>query len=345
MQRLMFVLSGEHPTLPAAEAVAAIQAEHRAFKIVEQLDQVLIAETKANPGSIASRLAMSRGICLHLCTSDATEEEMLSAVGSSDIVDLIPHGKSFAVHIKRVRRSAPSIDTLGLSKRLAELVVGEVEFKVDLAHPDVELLGVLTGERCVFGITAARVDRSQFIKRHPTSRPAFHPSTLPPAFARCMVNLARTSRRGTLLDPFCGVGGILLEGGLIGAKLVGIDIEREMIDGARRNLEAIGIKDFQLMVGDARKLPALEVDAIVTDPPYGRQATTGGARLEDLYKEALPSMAGVLKRRGYLCVTSPAELELEDIANGAGLRKIERHEQRVHRSLTRRIYVFRRKKG
>jgi tRNA (guanine10-N2)-dimethyltransferase len=341
MQRLMFVLSGEHPTLPAAEAAAAIQAEHRAFKVVEQLDQVLLAETKADPESLASRLAMCRGICLHLCTSGATEDEIFETVGSSDIVDLVPHGKSFAVHIKRVRKSAPSIDTLELSKRLADLVSEEVEFKVDLAHPDVELLGVLTGERCVFGVTAARVDRSQFTKRRPTLRPAFHPSTLPSAFARCMVNLARTSKRGTLLDPFCGVGGILLEAGLIGAQLIGVDIEREMIDGARRNLEASGISNFQLMVGDARKLPAVEVDAIVTDPPYGRQATTGGVELGELYREALPSMAGVLKHRGYLCVTSPAEIELDELAEGAGLRIIEKHEQRVHRSLTRRIYVFR----
>ncbi|HID61096.1 MAG TPA: methyltransferase domain-containing protein [Hadesarchaea archaeon] len=345
MQRLMFVLSGEHPTLPAAEATAAIQAEHRAFKIVEQLDQVLVAETKANPDSLASRLAMSRGICNHLCTPIATEREILEAVGSSDIVDLIPHGKSFAVHVKRVRRSALHIDTLNLSKKLAELVAGEVDFRVDLAHPDVELLGILTDERCVFGITAARVDRSQFTKRRPSLRPAFHPSTLSADFARCMVNLARTPRNGTLLDPFCGVGGILIEGGLIGTKLIGIDIEREMIDGARRNLEANGIKDFQLMVGDARKPPAVEADAIVTDPPYGRQATTKGAKLEDLYKQALPSMAGVLKERGYLCVTSSAELELEYMASEAGFRMIERHEQHVHKSLTRRIYVFRRKKG
>jgi len=339
----MFVLSGEHPTLPAAEAEAAIKAEHRAYKVIEQLDQVLIAESRAKLGVLASRLAMCREICLHLCTSSAREEDILEAVGSSDIVDLTPHGKSFAVHLKRVRRSSPSIDTLKLAKTIAELIGAEVEFKVDLAHPDVELLGVLTGERCALGITAAEVDRCQFTRRKPTLRPAFHPGTLMPAFARCMVNLARTPRGGTFLDPFAGVGGILLEAGLIGAKVIGIDIDREMVEGARRNLEASGITDFQLMVGDARKLPALEVDAVATDPPFGRQATTGGVELKKLYEQALPSIAGVLRRRGYACIASPAELELKELAAGAGLRTIETHEQRVHRSLTRRIYVFRRK--
>lgn len=339
----MFVLSGEHPTLPAAEVEAAIKAEHRAYRVLEQLDQVLVAETKASPQILASRLAMSREICHHLCTTSAREGDILEAVGSSDIVDLIPHGKSFAVHLKRVRKSSPSIDTLKLAKTIAELIGAEVEFKVDLAHPDIELLGVLTGERCALGITAARVDRRQFARRRPTLRPAFHPSTLMPAFARCMVNLARTPREGTFLDPFAGVGGILLEAGLIGTKVIGIDIDREMIEGARKNLEASGITDFQLMVGDARKLPALEVDAVATDPPFGRQATTGGVELKKLYEEALPSIAGVLRRRGYACIALPAELEFEELAVGAGLRTIEKHEQQVHRSLMRRIYVFRRK--
>ncbi len=343
MQRLMFTLSGEHSTLPVAEAIAAIKAEHRAYQVLEQLDQVLVAETKVSPEVLASRLAMCHEICLHLCTAHAREKEILEAVGSSDIVDLIPHGKSFAVHLKRVKRSSPGIDTLKLAKHVANLIAEEIEFKVDLAHPDIELLGVLTGERCALGITAARVDRRQFARRKPTLRPVFHPGTLMPAFARCMVNLARTPRGGTFLDPFAGVGGILLEAGLIGAKVTGIDINREMVEGARKNLEASGITDFQLMVGDARKLPALVVDAVATDPPFGRQATTGGVELKELYGEALPSIAGVLKRRGYACIASPAELELKELAEGAGLRTIETHEQRVHRSLTRRIYVFRRK--
>ncbi len=341
MQMLMFVLSGEHQTLPYSEVTASLKAERKKFNVIEQLDQLILVQTKADANVMASRLAMCKEICLHICTSEAREREIFEAVGSSDIADLIPHGKSFAVRINRVKRSAAEIDTIDLSRKLAGMIASEIEFKVNLDNPDVELLGVLTGDKCVFGITAARVERGEFTKRRPIKRPAFHPSTLPPTLARCMVNLARTSRDSTLLDPFCGVGGILLEGGLIGAKLVGVDIEREMVDGARRNLEANGLTDFQLMVGDARKLQSMEVDAIATDPPYGRQATTGGAKLDELYREALPSMASALKAKGHICVTTPAELELEDLAADVGLRKIERHEQRVHRSLTRSIYVFR----
>ncbi|MEM2877982.1 MAG: methyltransferase domain-containing protein [Candidatus Hadarchaeales archaeon] len=344
MAVLMFLLSGEHPTLPSAEAQAAMQAEHKAFKVVEQFEQVLLAETGVNPEVLASRLSMTRGIYQHLCTVSAGDD-ILGAVGSSDLLDIIPHGRTFAVRITRIKNSAPHIDPIVLSREIADMIASEIEFTVDLTHPQVELLGVLTGEVCVFGTSLASVDRKQFLRRRPSARPAFHPSTLPPILSRCMVNLARTPRRGTFMDPFCGVGGILIEAGLIGATLIGVDAEKEMIEGSRKNLEAFGITNFQLMVGDARKLPPVKADAVATDPPYGRQASTMGSELVKLYREAIPSIAEILKEKGYLCITSPDGVELEDIAAGVGFRLIESHEQRVHRSLTRKVQVFRRKKG
>lgn len=341
MSALMFVLSGEHPTLPAAEALAAIRAERRACEVLEQLDQVLIAETKADPRVLASRLAMSHEICSHLCTADA--DDVLDAIGSTDIVDVIPHGRTFAVRVRGVKRHSEGVDAQALAKEIANLLVSEVDFKVDLTNPDVEILAVLTDGRCAVGLTEARVDREQFERRRPTARAAFHPGTLMPALARCMVNLARTPRGGTLLDPFAGVGGILIEAGLLGAKPIGVDLDQRMIEGAKLNLESFGIKDYQLMVGDARRLPPLEVDAIATDPPYGRRAGTAGVGIEELYRESMLSASSALKPKGHMCITSPAELDLERFAEEAGLKPVESHEQRVHKSLTRRIYVFKKK--
>jgi tRNA (guanine10-N2)-dimethyltransferase len=341
MRRLMFLLSGEHPSLPTAEVLAAIKAERRAYRRDEELDQVLMLETKAAPGVLAERLAMTHWIGRHLCTS--TTDEILAAMGSSDIVNLIPHGKSFAVRIKRVKRYSTGISPAELAKKIADLVRSEVDFKVDLTAPDVEIFGVLTEGKCALGLTEARVDRRQFERRRPKHRAAFHPGTLMPTLARCMVNLAQTPRGGTLLDPFCGVGGILIEAGLIGARPVGADIEPKLLEGAEKNLGQAGVTSYELSAGDARELEVGEkVDAVATDPPYGRQATTGGSELRKLYERALPKLAEALKPRRYMCITAPAGLELEEIAEDAGFKLMERHEQRVHKSLTRNVYVFRR---
>jgi tRNA (guanine10-N2)-dimethyltransferase len=339
--RLVFLLSGEHPELPKAEALAALQAEGATGRVLEEFDQVLVVETDvADPVLLASRLGMSHEVWTHLCT--ARVEELLEAVGSTDVVDLLPHGKTFAVRVRRVKRSSPQVSREELSKEVADLIRREVGFRVDLERPEREVGIVLTGEVGVVGIKLASTARRGMEERRPKRRRAFHPSTLAPSLARCMVNLARAPRGGTLLDPFCGVGGILIEAGLMGMRVVGVDLDPGMVEKARLNLEGYGIRGFRLEVGDACGWRGRKVDAVATDPPYGRQASTGRRKLEELYSGALGAMAEVLKRGRYLCLTSPSELEVGEMARGAGLEEKERYEQRVHRSLVRRIHVFRR---
>ncbi|KXB04447.1 hypothetical protein AKJ48_02575 [candidate division MSBL1 archaeon SCGC-AAA261O19] len=337
----MFLLSGEHPTLPASEALATIETEGHESEVVEKLDQVLIAKTDADPEILAERLGMTHWIGEHYCT--ASPEEILDAVGSSDLIDNLPHGDSIAVKIKRVKQYSPKVDVKQLAKDVADQLLEEVDFQVDLTNPDNEITGVLTEDSCVLGVVKVRVNRSQFGKRRPKNRAAVHPGTLQPTFARGLVNLARTPRGGAFLDPFCGVGGILLEAGLIGAKPIGVDINPEMIEGTEKNLKEAGIKNFELQVGDARKLSIGEVDAIATDPPYGRQASTGGLELEELYEDSLPVLSKALKPECYLCISAPSQLDLEELAKDRDLEFKEKHEQRVHKDLTRNIYVFKRR--
>lgn len=62
---------------------------------------------------------------------------------------------------------------------------------------------------------------------------------LPPKLARIMVNLTRVPEGGTLLDPFCGSGTILMEAGLAtkAAKIIGSDIEPRQAAATEKNLE------------------------------------------------------------------------------------------------------------
>jgi tRNA (guanine10-N2)-dimethyltransferase len=339
--RLVFLLSGEHPELPKAEVLAALQAEGAPGRVLEEFEQVLVVDTEVpDPSLLASRLGMSHEVWMHLCTSGV--EELLEAVGSTDVVDLLPHGRSFAVRVRRVKRSSPQVSREELSKEVADLIRREVGFRVDLERPEREVCVALTGEVGVVGIKLASTARKGMEERRPKRRKAFHPSTLAPPLARCMVNLARAPRGGTVLDPFCGVGGILIEAGLMGMRVVGVDLDPGMVEKARLNLESYGIRGFRLEVGDACEWRGKRVDAVATDPPYGRQASTGRRKLEELYSGALNAMAGALKRGKYLSLTSPSELELEEMAKEAGLEERERYEQRVHRSLVRRVHVFRR---
>lgn len=337
----MALLSGEHPTLPQAEIRGAVKGEGGALEVMEELDQVMIFETDVNPSRLASRLAMSREICLHLCTSNWNE--VLEAVASSDLPDLLPADKSFAVRVVRIKDYCPEVKTLDLERQIADVVLDEFDLKIDLESPETELVVALTEGKCCVGLKIAETQRKLLSSRRPTTRAAFHPSTLSPILARCMVNLARTPKGGKFCDPFCGVGGILIEAGLVGAFPIGFDIDPKMIEGARRNLEQAGIREYQLEVRDARELAGLEVDAIATDPPYGIQSSTWGDELLELYTEALASIASILKRKAVACLGAPSSLNLEKTIEASGLVPIEFHEQYVHKTLSRRIYVLRKR--
>jgi tRNA (guanine10-N2)-dimethyltransferase len=269
-------------------------------------------------------------------------DDLSESIANSDLVDFLPQSESLAVRVKRVRQYMSGVDTQELARNTADLLLQRYDYDVDLESPDNEIIILLSQEKCVVSVVKAKIDRSSFVGRRPSERAFVHPSTLQPTFARAMVNLARTPRDGTFLDPFCGVGGLLLEAGLIGANPIGIDINQDLIDGAKENLEEAGVRNFNLITGDARDVEIDGVDAIATDPPYGRQASTGGTPTAELYKESLPNLVRMLREGGYLCITAPIEIDLLETAEAHPISLQERHRQRVHNSLTRDIFVFRR---
>ena len=89
-----------------------------------------------------------------------------------------------------------------------------------------------------------------------------------------------------------------------------------------------------------KKIPNKTVDLVLTDPPYGRSSTTKGMDLGVLYSKASSSIYHALKKGGTACMISPEDVRLEEIAVKAGFEVAEVHHVRVHRSLTRKIAVF-----
>lgn len=339
MRKLTFFLSGEYPEVSKAEVIGALEAEKYKFQIDEELDQILILRTEADPAVISSRLGLCHWVGEHFATSPP--EDVIEMVGSSDIVDFIPQSKSIAVRTKRIKNSLPNLDSQEISKDVADIILERFDYEVDLENPEREIYVLISDGKCVVTSILEKVDRRRIRERVPPKRAAVHPSTLQPFFARAMVNLARTPRNGTFMDPFCGVGGIILEAGDIGARVKGVDIKEEQIEGARKNLKDHNIHNFELIRDDMRNIEIEEkVDAIATDPPYGRQASTGGSKTEKIYEESLPVLSEILRPKRYLCITAPSKIEVPETTDNLDLELQEKYKNRVHKDLTRTIYVF-----
>lgn len=343
VERLFFIVSGEHPSLPASEILAILEAEGISFSDVHLLPHVvrLKAPLKACE-AVSSRAAMTFKCCreFFICSSDY--HEIYSNCREVDWSFL--KDRSFAVRVKRVRSFSPHLSTRILEREIGSIIWNFLEgrVRVDLSSPEFIVQGVLTCSYLILGLVLRTIDRGAFEKRRPKFRPFAHPSSLDAKISRLFVNLSRVKRGGIFLDPFCGAGSFLIEAALIGCRVVGVDISEEMINGAKLNLNFYNVRPEALIVGDAKNLPFSRVDAIATDPPYGRSASTGGVRLDVLLRSFLSDAFNVIRPGGHVCIAAPSRLDLKSLSISIGFKVLEYHLMRVHRSLTRIIAVLKR---
>jgi tRNA (guanine10-N2)-dimethyltransferase len=331
----IFELSGEHERLPAAEVKACLDAQGAEYQIEEEDSNILIVNSlEMDVEEIKGRLALTHCIDSHFHSCKVDEISSLKEALQ------IKEG-SFAVRAKRIKRLHKDLDLKNVEEIVAEKVMGENS--VDLTNPDTEIR-VIISKRCHIGIKLIKVDRAGYESRRAQFRPYFSPVSLHPRLARALVNLSRVKRGQSLLDPFCGTGGILMEAALAGARPMGSDIDVKMVNGCRENLAGLNVEDAELFTADVGKAKdvAGQVDAIATDPPYGRAASTNREKIFSLYKRAFETFSELLKPGGYASVILP-DKELIGIGENF-LNLKETYSMRVHRSLTRNFCVYEKEK-
>ncbi len=130
-----------------------------------------------------------------------------------------------------------------------------------------------------------------------------HGGQKPPALCADLITTFTKSGQ-TVLDPFMGVGGVLLGASLCGRKAVGVDINGKWIDVYREVCVREGIAEQEAITGDARTvLPGLEgrrFDLVLTDVPYWKMDVV--SRSKGAYKKvgqaARPARASKLSAFG-----------------------------------------------
>lgn len=165
---------------------------------------------------------------------------------------------------------------------------------------------------------------------------------LPPKLAQIMINLA--GRVKTIWDPFCGGGGLILEGLLMGHPMLGSDINEKTLKGAWQNVDWLK-KEFgvtheaELFVHDAtRPVPDREFDAVVCEgylgppqdrPKSKRELTAVVSELTTLYRNFFTSLRRA-EFRGPVVIglpfykTKEGELHLDEaihLVEGMGFKK------------------------
>ncbi len=277
---------------------------------------------------------------LEIFHSGPTIAEIDQALGSVDLSRYLAPEDSFSVRVLRFGGVLKGMSRVKLEGHLGWLLARETRAKVDLVNPRRLFRGILAGPYFHLGLVAHQRPAGSVDGRRPRRRPAFHPSTMMPKLARCMVNLSQAVDGTVFLDPFCGVGGILLEASLLGCEVIGIDALKRMLRGSRRNLRHFEMKPLGLLRGDARSVPLRRVEAIATDPPYGTGASTLKSTTRNILQDFLPQARSILPKSRRAVIASPVGTGTPEIAESAGFRVMDRHEFYVHRRLTREILVL-----
>jgi len=359
-------LAGEDDRLAAREATTAAAA-------VTPLAAGLA--TARGVGGV-ERLAFTHRVSRLVGVADGTVEDAARLLAAADTPgsDATETAGTVAVRARDVR-STTGVDTQRVERRLGDALV-ERGHRVDLDSPDHELRALFArpdawadpgaaldggedpaardaaGAEGVEPVAAGPTpdedretvcalgwldrDLPREFAPQPTDRPFFQPGSMAPALARALANLAGAAPGRRVVDPMCGTGGLLVEAGLVGASVVGVDARERMARGTARNLRAY-VGGGATLVGDAARLPLAEdsADGVVFDAPYGRQSAIRAEDLRALVGDALREARRVAPRAVVV-----GDRPWREAARAAGWRVDTHLRRRVHRSLVRHVLVL-----
>ncbi len=218
-------------------------------------------------------------------------------------------------------------------KELASIVWKSLENpKVDLVRPKTAIEVIGSGKK-MYACILLHESSEKFAKRKAHLRPGFQPVSLHPKLARSLANLTGI-RKGALIDPLCGTGGILIEAGLMGLRPVGYDISDAAIVNCRKNLDFFRIKG-RIAKGDATLIRE-PWSYVATDLPYGRSTNVGNRN--DFYSTFLHNLKRNLEKRAV--VVFPGLVDCKKLARKSRLKVRKELSFYIHKSLTRKIVVL-----
>lgn len=341
---LLCIQSQEHPELPLAELKAVMECENINADIEQVCEGLVILKNISEEKiteyyqTLTKRLGYTHEVHELITKTDTDNlEESISKINWSEYID-----ENFAVRVKRIHSQ---IDTVGFEREIGTLILNNSDnIKVNLSKPKTLIRVAANNNDLYVAIERIKLNKKHFEESKPHKRPFFYPGSMNPKLARCMVNLSRIKPGQLLLDPFCGTGGILIEAGLIGCKVVGSDIYWKMKNGTAINLDYYGITDYRTFHLDVRELKMYEkVSSVVTDPPYGISTSTGDVDGEEIFKEFFHAIYDNMKDDAYLCMASPHYVDLKPMVDEVGFEIVEQYGIKMHKSLTRIISVIRKK--
>ena len=112
-------------------------------------------------------------------------------------------------------------------------------------------------------------ERNDFKWQKHNDKPYSYSNALGLRMARALVTIAmKDNEEGTLIDPCCGVGTVVIEALDLGIKVKGCEISKQIAYNARENVEFLGYLRDTIVCYDMHKIKD-KYDSAIIDIPYG----------------------------------------------------------------------------
>ena len=323
----LFELGGENTNVARYEVETVLECEgYNPREIFNQQSAVTFNLSKSLNENTITRLGMTKRISKVIHSSNNKDiNELINQIKEIDIGN-----KTFAIRMISKK--------MGNEKKIAVKLGSKIssENEIDLENPQVKLL-VFIGKKIIIALNnnEIRTSYKDCLKNHVRYRPYFSPISIHPRIARAMINMSKCKKGDTIIDPFCGTGGILIEGGHVKLNLIGLDILERMVENTNGNLKHFGLEG-EIKQGDVGRITEFEFDAIVCDPPYGISTTTAGEEISGLMRRTMNVFSKSIKKgkRIVMAVSDPNIISTESFT------VVKTFEWYVHKSLTRNLLVL-----
>ena len=326
-EKYLLELGGENTELGKHEALELLKFRNYSPKLEQDYGKIILISTvKEIKKNIINRLSMTKRLSKIIFTSKKKDINSIL----NDLMDINIGDKNFAIRQIGNNKLDSEKTAILIGKKISD------KNKTNLNNPEVTIL-FHRNNQFFLSLTYSnwKTGYKRCLKHHISHRPYFSPIGIHPRIARAMINLSNCNENESLIDPFCGTGGILIEGADMGLNVIGIDFKEKMIEFSKGNLKHYGFEGV-LIESDFKEINNLNFNSIVCDPPYGIASTTGGENITELMKRALDTFQKKMKKgqRLVLAVSNP------EIIKNKNLKLIHKFEWYIHKSLTRNIMVL-----
>ncbi|NPE26654.1 hypothetical protein HNV12_01465 [Methanococcoides sp. SA1] len=355
-----FFILGRNPQLSYNEILEFLRARNRTFKEILFEENILILEV---PDDERFNIQEFGGI-MHLgkTTFEGSKQELEEHLKKEEIV---PADKfSYAIFgnedpqiLKEKFKSEKKKAILKHGRKRLELQDGN---KIENPKADFHLLFHEHKDKILLGLVNQTYDSAD-VKNRDMNKPVRREAlAISPRLSKILINLSGAKPHSRLLDPFCGIGGILAEALVKKINVYGIDKDKQATMDAKTNLHWL-TKEYNIQTKytienkDSRRAPDLQFAAIATETPLGKilrkkpsdnQAQQIITNFEAYMVPILKQLKKVKKPKAKIAITFPVirdfHANAQKLSERSGLR-IHMHpilESRKDQFISRDIVVL-----